>query len=167
MAKEGRSCAFSAAQDYVKARELVREGCRRRQWTPCLTSACFTTTVRVWRRTTSRPASGTKGYRHGQRGCDVQPRRALRQRPGCGARLRQEPQAPDFGAPREVEGRRLGKSAIWPSRRRTLAPLSFIAISKANVHASVEVLNLVDSLATREVVFGDITVHQGFIENAI
>ena len=55
------------AQDYAKAREWYEKAADKGDATPCSTSACFTTTVRAWRRTTPRRASGTRRPPQGQR----------------------------------------------------------------------------------------------------
>ena len=48
------------AQDYAKAREWYEKAAAKDNATPWTASACFTTTVRAWRRTTPRRASGTR-----------------------------------------------------------------------------------------------------------
>ena len=48
------------AQDYAKAREWYEKAAAKGDASAMTTSACFTTTVRAWRRTTPRRASGTR-----------------------------------------------------------------------------------------------------------
>ena len=48
------------AQDYAKAREWYEKAADKGDADAMPTSACFTTTVRAWRRTTPRRASGTR-----------------------------------------------------------------------------------------------------------
>ena len=48
------------AQDYAKAREWYEKAAAKDNASAMTTSACFTTTVRAWRRTTPRRASGTR-----------------------------------------------------------------------------------------------------------
>ena len=48
------------AQDYAKAREWFEKAADKGDASAMTTSACFTPTVRAWRRTTPRRASGTR-----------------------------------------------------------------------------------------------------------